>query len=338
MKKGVLKGILLSLLVLNFPLATFAETSTSVSDPTAATQEQTVDTNTKDSVTPDKTIDSTVTEDTNKAGEDTNDLTADSTTNSTGSQVSEEPKEKTEDTTPPDEKPKEYTPAVIRDLLANPDYGITATELAGYTDEQLTSAWKLFERYNYDVIGMDLSSYVRVLRMVYKDKVISWEAAEQALAFNPNQYTTCAELIANIDQLYNYVQVLYPNGNGFANLSKHSKETWVHVLNHLAPVQQSLIDDYGSLFNGVVKWLEASSVGNPPIQQPTEEPKPDPKVVPDPKPEPAPVVTKKPDAPARTKKEYPKTGEENTIYLAVAGGIIIILAGSIIVYRKRRAH
>lgn len=58
---------------------------------------------------------------------------------------------------------KEWTPDKIRENLKVPDYGISRAELQGYTDQELTNAFKLFVRYNFDFSGMDLGSYVRVL-------------------------------------------------------------------------------------------------------------------------------------------------------------------------------
>ncbi|MBO1304968.1 LPXTG cell wall anchor domain-containing protein [Enterococcus sp. 669A] len=357
------KVVLFSLLVLFVPIAAFAETTESVPNATTATnatQEQTIDSmpaveetidsdlttnsSTPEAVNDDATTASTVEE--NKVpDETTEDTTKESTTESTGTKESETPevKDETKESEEPaeKEKPKEYTPAVIRDLLSKDNYGIDQTELAGYTDQQLASAWQLFERYNYDIIGMDMGTYVRVLRMVHKDKVISWEATEKALAFNPNLYTTCDELIQNVDQLYNYIQVLYPAGNGFVALSHYSKEELVHMLNHLAPAQQDLIRQHGSLFAGVVNWIQASSHGNAPIDNgPRKNEKSEntgtQNVVTTTKP--TPVTAKKAEVQTTAQKEYPKTGEKTTVYLTVAGGIIIILAGCILVFKKKRAH
>lgn len=351
------KVVLISLLVLTFPIAAFAETSESVPNATETSQEQTVESIPAPAA--EEIIDSGPTINSTTAETEENVKKADPTTNSSESiekktntetktsttqptETKEEKKTKDSESPAPAKKveTKKYTPAVIRDLLTKDNYGIDQTELAGYTDAQLSDTFKLFERYNYDVIGMDMGSYVRVLRMVYKDNIISWADAEKALAFNPNQYQTTEELITNVDQLYNYIQVLYPKGNGFAELSHYSKEELVHILNHLTPAQKELIAQHGSLFSGVVNWIQASSKGNAPIDngprkndkitnvattnnQTAETPK---------------KTEQKVDQQAAVQKQYPKTGEQRTTYLTIAGMIIVIAAGFIAWRKKRATH
>lgn len=357
------KFVLTSLLVLTFPIAAFAETSESVPNTTESRQEQTVESipapAAEKIIDSDLTTNSTVPsveEVADEKAKTTNssvaDLeqkeaakTKDSTTQSSGTKESDEPvKEETKVSETPapvkKEETKEYTPAVIRDLLTKDNYGIDQTELTGYTDDQLANTFKLFERYNYDVIGMDMGSYVRVLRMVYKDNVISWTDAEKALAFNPSQYQTTEDLIKNVDQLYNYIQVLYPKGNGFAELSHYSKEELLYILNHLTPAQKDLIARHGSLFSGVVNWIQASSIGNAPIDngprkndkvtnvatnnnQTTEAPK---------------KAEQKVEQQAAVQKQYPKTGEQRTIYLTIVGMVVVVATGLIAWRNKRTSH
>lgn len=209
---------------------------------------------------------------------------------------------------------EDFTPAYIRELLTDSVYPIDAKELASYSDEQLANAMKLFERYNQDVSGMDMGGYVQVLRMVYKDQVISWEAAEKALTFNPNQYQTIDELLANVDQLYDYVQVLYPE-NTFFSLKNLSKTEWIHILNYLADSGQDMLQLGGgaSIFTGVARWIQDSSEGNAPYDN-------GPKKTEEVKNLAAPVKQ------ATAQTELPKMGGQNNILLTVAGVFILGLA------------
>ena len=354
------KVVLISLLVLSLPVTAFAETSQSAPAAVESSQEQIVESSpvpvtegildsgstTSSTVVESKADSKEVNETTNSSGvteKKTDAETKEATTQSTEPKKTEEPvkEEQTKESEAPapakKEENKDYTPAVIRDLLTKDNYGIDQAELASYTDDQLTNTFNLFERYNYDVTGMDMGSYVRVLRMVYKDNVISWADAEKALAFNPNQYQTTDELIQNVDQLYNYLQVLYPKGNGFAELSHYSKEELVHILKHLTPAQKDLIAQNGSLFNGVVKWIQASSNGNAPFDNGPRKNDEIKNVATTTKPTPeTPKKAEQPiDQQATGQKQYPKTGEQNTLYLTIAG-MILVLAVGVVVWRKKR--
>lgn len=358
------KVVLISLLVLTFPIAAFAETSESVPNAIETSQEQTVESipapAAEEIIDSGSTINSTTAETkenvkkadpTTNSSESiekkTNTETKTSTTQSTETKEAEEIKNKKDqeetkqsEKAEENKKKEEYTPAVIREQLKDTSYGISQVELNNYTDQQLTTAWKIFERYNYDITGMDFGSYVRVLRKTYKDNVISPAEAEKVLAFNPSQYKTTDELIQNIDPLYNYIQVLYPKGNGFVELSHLSKEELIHILNHLAPVQDKIASINGTLFSGVVNWIQASSKGNAPIDngprkndkitnvattnnQTAETPK---------------KTEQKVDQQAAAQKQYPKTGEQRTTYLTIAGMIIVIAAGFIAWRKKRATH
>lgn len=240
---------------------------------------------------------------------------------------------------------KEWTAEKIRENLTGSDYGITQNELKGYSDEELTNAFKLFNRYNFDLTGMDLGSYVHVLRMVYKEHAVSWNEVEQALAFNPNNYTTTAELAQNIDQLQAYLKILYSNKEGFVPLRSFTNEEMLHILNHLSGAEDKLSYANG-LFSGLVHWLYSSQEGNGPIDN---GPKPVPLI--QTMETPANPIVLKDAAPqnnsnttenrllteANGQKEYPKTGEKQPVIFTLIGMIMTLFAGSILLRRRLRA-
>lgn len=225
---------------------------------------------------------------------------------------------------------KEWTAEKIRENLTGTDYGIDQNELKGYSDQELTNAFKLFNRYNFDITGMDLGSYVRVLRMIYKDKEVSWTEVEKALVFNPHNFQTTVELAKNIDQLQHYLRVLHPGIQHFSN------EEMLHILNHLSGAEDQLSAANG-LFAGLVRWLYDSQPGNAPIENgapiqnidTTTQP-----IVENLTTNPTSVV--KNNAQATTQKEYPKTGERRTDSLTIMGIIVFFLAGLVLL--KRRAQ
>lgn len=239
---------------------------------------------------------------------------------------------------------KEWTAEKIRENLTGSDYGITQNELKGYSDEELTNAFKLFNRYNFDLTGMDLGSYVHVLRMVYKEHAVSWNEVEQALAFNPNNYTTTAELAQNIDQLQAYLKILYSNKEGFVPLRSFTNEEMLHILDHLSGAEDKLSYANG-LFSGLVHWLYSSQEGNGPIDN---GPKPVPLIQTMETPT-SPIVLKDaaPENNSNTtenrllteangQKEYPKTGEKQHVIFTLIGMIMTLFAGSILLRRRLR--
>lgn len=240
---------------------------------------------------------------------------------------------------------KEWTAEKIRENLTLTDYGIKQDELKEYTDEELTNAFKLFNRYNFDITGMDLGSYVRVLRMVYKDNVVSWVDVEKALTFNPNNYKSTAELAQNVDQVQAYLRVLYANKDGFLPLRQFSNEEMLHILNYLSGAENELSAANG-LFSGLVHWLYNSQEGNGPIENGPKPVAPIQNLATTTKPNvqnnatvPNTAVAAKSTVSAQTagQKEYPKTGENRTIIMTAAGVVILLSAGIVILKRRVRS-
>lgn len=374
------KMVVLSLLALSFPLAAFADTSESIPAETVGSRQEQVIEN---SSVPEETgVDnelSTVLTETQTSSEgtvetqetDTEDATANleitkkETLNEAPTAETSNVEEKaTENANTSDsvqnrqtavkalESPavveenlnKEWTAEKIRENLTSADYGINQNELKGYTDEELTNAFKLFNRYNFDITGMDLGSYVRVLRMVYKEKVVSWNDVEKALAFNPNNYTTTAELAKNVDQLQAYLRVLYANKDGFLPLRQFSNEEMLHILDHLSGAEDKLSAANG-LFSGLVHWLYNSQQGNGPIENGPRPIAPIQNLATTTKPIaqdiatfPNTTTTMKNDITGQTagQKEYPKTGERGTTSLTIIGIAVFLFTGLVVL--KRRAY
>ena len=369
------KMVVLSLLVLNFPLVAFADTSESIPDKTvSSSQEQVIDSASlseepfiEDPVsdTPSSVEESVENQDTtNTEAEITNQskktVAETETTTSKPKKVADtvtsealEEKSATKNSSTKQVKViqapvaaeekiiNEWTANDIRKNLTGADYGINQTELNGYTDQELTNAFRLFTRYNFDVTGMDLGSYVRVLRMVYHDQSISWADAEKALAFNPNIYTTTTELANNIDQLQAYLRILYSSKEGFLPLRHFTNEEMLHILDHLSGAENELSAANG-LFSGLVHWLYNSQKGNGPIEN---SPKPGSPIqnmgttttVENTAVVPAANTTKNEvQAQSAGQKEYPKTGESRNLVFTFTGIALFIITGIVIL--KRRVH
>lgn len=366
------KMVVLSLLALSFPLAAFADTSESIpAEPVGSSQEQVIESST----VPEETgIDdelSTVPTETQASSEETVEsqetatketLTKEAVTAETSTVEAEKTKasesvekkiEKKAEAVAPqqaavkapespavieDKLNKEWTAEKIRENLTGTDYGINQNELKGYTDEELTNAFKLFNRYNFDFAGMDLGSYVRVLRMIYKDKEVSWAEIEKALIFNPHDFQTTAELANNIDQLQNYLRVLHPGIRHFTN------DELSYILNQLSGSENELGSGI-TLFSGILFqlndypeiFLPANDMIKPvtPIQNIATTTKPIVQNVAT-IPNATAAVKSNISAQATGQKEYPKTGERYNLALTISGIAVFLLAGLVIL--KRRVH
>ncbi|MGM0167438.1 hypothetical protein IGI39_002421 [Enterococcus sp. AZ135] len=377
------KMVVFSLLVLCFPLVTFADTSESVpNEMTPPSQEQVVES----SSVPDQIADESqepVLNDTKSSDEvivesGTGTTATEETSTSNELAKKETMTKKTEESTTTSEKAEKKSTAAssqqeakkteipvkatqsssdlekqilsewsaedIRKNLISANYGIDKTELNGYTDQELMNALKLFARYNFDITGMDFGSYVSVLRMVYKDQTISWADAEKALAFNPNDYSTTAELAQNVDQLQAYLRILYSNQTGFLPLRHFTNEEMLHILNHLSGAEDQLSVANG-LFSGLVHWLYSSQKGNgpidngpkpvPPIQNLATTTKP---IISNVSSIPNTTSVKTNDAQIQTaQKEYPKTGEQNTLSLTILGTLLFFISGFVILKKRIRS-
>lgn len=371
------KMVVFSLLVLSFPLVAFADTSDSVLDvPTASSQEQVVDSAsvTNEAIAEKPVADSSKTQP-SEEGTVESKKTSNEEVSAADKTMKEDPTAKTatnefaevEKTTNSNTVEKnastvapqqttgeaakspatleekiinEWTAEDIRKNLTSADFGMNQTELKGYTDQELTNAFKLFARYNFDITGMDFGSYVQVLRMVYKDQVISWADAEKALAFNPNNYTTTAELANNVDQLQAYLRILYSSKEGFLPLRHFTNEEMLHILNHLSGAEDELSAANG-LFSGLVHWLYNSQEGNGPIENGSRPVPPIQNTATATKPivenlATVPTDQKNLSAQVTGQKEYPKTGENRNLVLTFTGITLFIIAGVMILRRRVR--
>ncbi|WP_242550354.1 LPXTG cell wall anchor domain-containing protein [Candidatus Enterococcus murrayae] len=362
--------VLLSLLVLNFPLVAFADTSDSTPASTvASSQEQVIEApsnpngviveqqeaasvekqDSKESIVENKESTTEETASTAKdeaAIEDTT-KTSQSEKNMAETETTATPKAASKTVTVPPvtkvsekskavvekELIKEWTAEKIRENLTSTNYGIDQAELKSYSDQELSNAFKLFVRYNLDVTGTDLGFYVHTLRMVYKDKTVSWLDIEKALAFNPHEYQTTDELAENIDQLQMYLRILYPDTKHFTN------EELIYILNDLK-TKENLHYPNG-LFSGILFSLDNYPDSN--IAKPTGlnhnstiAAKPLIQTVAN---VPVSTASAKTEAAVQTtdQKQYPKTGERNTLPITLAGIALFLISGILILKRRIRS-
>lgn len=144
----------------------------------------------------------------------------------------------------------------LRDnLYAIVDDQLTKKEVDSYTDQQLLDAQTLFERYNYDTVGMDPSSFARLLRALYQDKSIAYDEAVNALAFNPNNYKSSLDMISDINQLQAYLKAMYPANSSFWGIRNLTNDELTAILKHIAPVQQKIIEERGYLWPGMIALI-----------------------------------------------------------------------------------
>lgn len=240
-------------------------------------------------------------------------------------------------------------PWQIREVLSLSKFGVSKSELDGYTDKDLDNAFSLFARYNMDIDFMDWNNYIRVLRLVYKDKVISWADAEKALTFESYKYKTTAELAKDIDGLQAYLHSFYSDKESLIMLRKFSNEELLHILDYLSGSEEELMSINGYLFSGLVHWLYYSQNENglldnnhnlvSPFQnfETTSTP-----IFTNLVSIPAPAATNliadqkgnKQVQSSVDQKEYPKTGEKSNRSLIFAGTALFLISSSMILKKR----
>lgn len=172
---------------------------------------------------------------------------SDSTDNSQTTNSSEETKTSSigETTTSSSEEPENIlektglsefpTVAEIRAALTS-EY-ITQEELASFSDQQLLNSMTVFRRYNHDIIGMDLSSYVGVLRALYKDNTLSWDLIAEQLNFNIKNFSTPDDVLSQLPQLQNYLRTLYPANSSFIAIRNLSDQELTDIIHYMTRVE-----------------------------------------------------------------------------------------------------
>lgn len=232
----------------------------------------------------------------------------------------------------------------IREVLTNSQFKIDQAELNGYTDQELENAFNLLACYSNDITYMDWSGYIRILRMVYRDNVLSWPEVEKALTFVSSNYDTVAELTKDIDQLQFYLRTLHSSKEGFLPLRHFTNDELLQILNSLSGFEEELSKGQ-PLFAGILHWLYNSQDENylnengiklvPPIESlslSTESISPIAT---------SPISVNVLDNTAQAQqatveKEYPKTGESNTFPLTIIGTVFLFITGFAILERRFR--
>lgn len=161
--------------------------------------------------------------------------------------------------TPPDENSvtQGLFPEYLREFISNnKEYGVSEKELKSYTDKDLETAFSLFAAYSGDIKSMSLDKYVKVLRMIYRDKVISVADLEKALSFNLNslEYTTSAELAKDLNKLQFYLRTLYSYEDGFFPMRTFTNEEMLRYLDYFSAFEEEL-GKRNHFFSGFIHWL-----------------------------------------------------------------------------------
>lgn len=234
-------------------------------------------------------------------------------------------------------------PWEIREVLTYSKFKIDPAELSGYTDQELENAFTLLALYSSDVTYMDWSGYTRILQMLYRDNVISWSDVEKVLTFNSLDYQTTAELAKDIDQLQAYLRILYSKKEGFLQIRPFTNEELLQILNDLSGYEEELSKGH-YLFSGILHWLYNSQEENrlepvmPILSLSISTNLAGGNVLSIPKSSSIPVSVQNNDATmnATTQKEYPKTGEKNTLPLSIIGVACFFISGFILLEKRFR--
>ncbi|KAF1299172.1 hypothetical protein BAU15_00565 [Enterococcus sp. JM4C] len=215
---------------------------------------------------------------------------------------------------------------------------ISPEEVDSYSDEQLLNAMTLTTRYSTEVYGLDIGGYARVLQALYKDKTLSWDEIEPALAYNPTDYENTLDMIPSIDQLENYLAALYPTTSSFMPMPKLDRDELMNILRYISPIQKKIIAEQGSLFPEVIAWIinysENPEVLSGAALQPTTESSTTEQT--------SSSQKAQESTPAKEDKEdkntgfLPKTGEQRKAWLTVIGGLIVVIVILFVIFRRKK--
>ncbi len=231
----------------------------------------------------------------------------------------------------------------LRDnLYAIVGANLTKEEVDSYTDQQLLNAQTLFERYNYDTVGMDASSFARLLRALHKDNTLSYETASQALSFNPNNYQSSLDLIPVVDQLQAYLKAMYPANSSFWGVRSLTNDELIAILKHIAPVQQKIIEQRGYLWPGMIalisNYAEKGIPATEDSTQQTQESSTAESTTTSSTKQAAATTPSSSESQNIVQKLLPKTGEQRTIWMVVIGLIIVGIVAYVWLRKSRSRH
>lgn len=219
----------------------------------------------------------------------------------------------------------------IRNLLLADNYGIDKATLDNYTDEQLLNAMTVFERYNSDLGGMDLSAYVRVLHALYQDHTLSFEKISQELTFMPNNFQRFSEMTTQIDSLQSYLHALYPSNSSFVAAKKISNQELITLLTQLNTFEEKLTANGEKLPSGRIFYiLQAIETGVPSTETTTTSSEPKTETV---------DSKKASSAAEKNKDKLPQTGEtKQGTTLIIFGGLVLILVIGGFVWKNKKKN
>lgn len=225
---------------------------------------------------------------------------------------------------------QEYSASNIRKYLLEADYGISKEALDKYTDAQLEDTMTLFERYNYDVIGMYFGAYVRLLNTLYVDKTVSIENALAQLSYNPGSFNSFAEMIPQVDKLQAYLKALYPSNSSFFAGKEMSNDELIATLTHLDGFERQVKEEGRTLVAGRIAYIlnaDAYGMTTDPTNSATSDSQ----------------KAGESEVPADTSKDedkqggflkLPQTGEEKAKWAVSILGLVVVVV--VVIYVARR--
>ncbi|MHC5375437.1 hypothetical protein ACYSNU_16835 [Enterococcus sp. LJL120] len=139
-------------------------------------------------------------------------------------------------------------------LTITTDY-ITQEELATYSDEQLATAWKVFFKYQRDLMGMDLSSYVRLLQAMYQNQTLSWKLMAPLVDFELSKFVRAKDIINVLPQFQAYLKAYYPSTSGFIQVRSLTDQELIDILNYLDYYEVTTLAAGGELIGGRMNYI-----------------------------------------------------------------------------------
>ena len=237
------------------------------------------------------------------------------------------------------DEPSSLRSALTQGITEGSVTAFTQEQLDQLTDEELTNGNRLALRYSSDAMGFDIAYLAKIIGALFVDQTLSWEAIEPQLAFDANSYASFADLIPVVDQLQEYLRVVYPADGVFLHLNQAVSNEWmISILTNLNQMEQEMQVDPGAFVPGRISYIiqaanDSMYLPTGTQTSPTEEATATSTTAQETA---TTTSSKEANATADGEKTLPKTNEAPSYTLLIAGVILLLIVFLILWRRKKK--
>ena len=237
------------------------------------------------------------------------------------------------------DEPSSLRSALTQGITEGSVTAFTQEQLDQLTDEELTNGNRLALRYSSDAMGFDIAYLAKIIGALFVDQTLSWEAIEPQLAFDANSYASFADLIPVVDQLQEYLRVVYPADGVFLHLNQAVSNEWmISILTNLNQMEQEMQVDPGAFVPGRISYIIQAANDSMYLPTGTQTSTTEEATATSTSAQETATTTssKEANATADGEKTLPKTNEAPSYTLLIAGVILLLIVFLILWRRKKK--